>query len=100
MPWIKNTFSCPPGLEQNINVKIDCICENNSCLYGLATSKGHKFGLTSSFETEIGFQCNDVYNFYEESVFDKCLNLPDVDGGEWVCNGNGTCSLRYVYKKC
>jgi hypothetical protein len=64
-------------------------------MYGYISKSETRFGLTSSFESSIDFKCTDMYDFnmYEDDTLDKCLNLPDIPNGEWICADNGTCSL-------
>ena len=92
-------FSCPPGLQPNQVVNISCVCQNGRCLYSHNTATGSRFALTSDFESTIDFSCTDMYNYnyYEDDTLDKCMNLPDVQDGDWICSGNGTCALTYVF---
>lgn len=89
------TLICPPGLQPNQVVNISCVCQNGRCLYSHNTATGSRFALTSDFESTIDFSCTDMYNYnyYEDDTLDKCMNLPDVQDGDWICSGNGTCAL-------
>jgi hypothetical protein len=83
---------CPSGLQPNQVVDIQCHCQQGHCLYGLSRFET-RFGITSDFERKLDFRCLDNYELYEDSMLDKCLNLPHVANGEWLCSDNGTCSL-------
>ena len=88
-------FSCPSGLQPNQVVDIECHCQAGHCAFGLSRFET-RFGITSDFERKLDFRCLDNYELYEDSMLDKCLNLPHVTNGEWLCSDNGTCSLAYV----
>ena len=93
---ILSIFSCPPGLQPNQVVDIDCECQNDHCMYNHRSQTGSTFGITSTFETSIDFRCSEIFDFYEDDILDKCINLPKVKNGEWICGENGTCALTYV----
>jgi hypothetical protein len=94
------TLICPPGLQPNQVVDINCYCQDDYCMYNHKGRNGSTFGLTSSFETSIGFGCEETFDILEDDILNKCVNLPNVKHGEWICGKNGTCALTYVYRLC